>query len=75
MVSVIGTFTFFALTGVFADKFGRKKVFYVYFIINVISFILLIAFAETITSSESYWIFMILGFFENGSFWGIFMLS
>jgi len=75
MVSVIGTFIFFGITGVLADKYGRKKVLFVFFALNVISFIIIIAFAESITASESYWVFMVVGFFENGSFWGIFMLS
>lgn len=75
LVSVLGTFVFFGITGVLADRFGRKRLFYVYFTINVIAFIVLIVFAEPIVASESYWILMIAGFFENGSFWGIFMLS
>ncbi len=75
MVSVLGTFIFFGITGVLADKFGRKNVFYMYFTLNVISFIVLVVFAESVAVSGSYWILMIAGFFENGSFWGIFMLS
>lgn len=75
MVSVIGTFIFFGMTGVLADRLGRKNVFYLYFTLNILSFIVIVVFSDSLAVSQSYWVFMIAGFFENGSFWGIFMLS
>ncbi|MHA1720809.1 MAG: MFS transporter [Promethearchaeota archaeon] len=74
-VAVLGTFIFFGFTGILADKLGRKRLFYIYFSLNVMFYVLLVFFVDSICKSESYWVFALAAFFANGSFWGIFMLS
>jgi len=74
-VVILGTFVFFGITGIIADKLGRKRLFYIYFAINTIFFVILVFFVDPLAASGSYWVFALAGFFVNGSFWGIFMLS
>ena len=74
-VAVFGTFIFFGITGILADKLGRKTVFYIYFGLNSVFFALMVFFVDPLAESGSYWVFAVAGFFSNGSFWGIFMLS
>jgi len=74
-IAVLGTFIFFGITGILADKMGRKRLFYIYFALNSGFFALLVFFVDPLAASGSYWVFAIAGFFANGSFWGIFMLS
>ncbi len=74
-VLVLGTFVFFGITGILADKLGRKRLFYVYFILNFTFVSVLVLFVDPLAASETYWVFGVAAFFFNGSFWGIFMLS
>jgi MFS family permease len=74
-VATLGTFVFFGITGLLADKMGRKPTIYLYAGTNVIFFIIMAFSADYFASIGAFWIFWIFGFFMNGSFWGMFMLS
>ena len=73
-VTTFGTFVFFGITGLLADKLGRKPTIYIYAVINVVSLQLSRSLLIYFACKCNLGIF-ILGFFMNGSFWGMFMLS
>lgn len=74
-VATLGTFVFFGITGFLADKLGRKPTMYLYAAMNLIFFAVMALTANIFASNSLFWIFSIFGFFMNGSFWGMFMLS
>lgn len=74
-VVTLGTFVFFGITGILADKLGRKPTLYIYAGINIFFFLLLVLTADLFATAGIFWVFSVFGFFVNGSFWGMFMLS
>ncbi|MBN2157220.1 MAG: MFS transporter [Candidatus Lokiarchaeota archaeon] len=74
-LATLGTFVFFGITGFLADKLGRKPTMYIYAGINLVFYAIIAFAANRFASLGIFWIFSLFGFFMNGSFWGMFMLS
>jgi MFS family permease len=75
LIATLGTFVFFGITGVLADKIGRKKTFASYLGINFIALLIAVLSGEILAERVVFFPLFILVFLVNGSFWGAFMLS
>ncbi|MBT4092229.1 MAG: MFS transporter [Deltaproteobacteria bacterium] len=74
-VATIGTFVFFGITGLLADKFGRKAVMILYVSTYFTTVLMLVFLIPVLADSQNYLLIYLIAFLSNGSFWGGFMMS
>ena len=73
--AAFGSLIFFGITGLLADRWGRKLVFCFYFGLNFIAILLFILLMPTFTAAKNYIPIYIITLITNGSFWGSIFLS
>jgi len=74
-IATIGTLVFFGITGILADKIGRKVVLILYVAINFTMLLLIVLAAPSLVEGGNIIPIYIIAFLMNGSFWGAFLMS
>lgn len=75
VAATIGTLLFFGITGLLADKYGRKLVFCLYSGLNFIAIVLFILLLPGLAAAGNYFPAYMITLVANGSFWGLLFLS
>ncbi|MCP4760534.1 MAG: MFS transporter [archaeon] len=74
-IAAMGSFFFFGVTGLLVDRIGRKPVFYIYIVLNVISTVCLTVMCPILAENGLFLVIALLSFIISGVSWGIYMLS